>query len=424
MGLRWTKREADGWGPERRARFGDVFAQPGYRRLFLAQTASKWGDAFRTVAVVIVVFRLTGSGVGTAGVVIAEILPVLLLAPIAGELVDRLPRRSVMIAADVWRTALMLALPLVDSSAVAVYAVAFGLSIGTAFFNPAASSLIPAVVEERQLLAANSGIWTAAVLSQIVLAPLAGGVVILVGPTPAFLLDAVTFAASALILVGLVVPAPPASTSTPGTWRSRVREGLSLLVTDRLLRVLAAGQLLAALSAGATSALLVVLAERHLAVGAEGFGLLVGAIGIGAATGPFVLTRLTDNPRRPGLVFGPYLLRGAVDLVVATFTALPVALASMAAYGLGTSTGSVTFNSMLQAEVRPQLRGRVFAGMDVLWQSGRLVSLGVGGVLADAIGIRAVYYLGGALLIVAGALGLATLAPRGHSRGTRAHRAT
>lgn len=357
------------------------------------------------------VFRLTGSGVGTAGVVIAEILPVLLLAPIAGELVDRLPRRSVMIAADVWRTALMLALPLVDSSVMAVYAVAFGLSIGTAFFNPAASSLIPAVVEERGLLAANSGIWTAAVLSQIVLAPLAGGVVILVGPTPAFLLDAATYAASALLLVGLVVPAPPAPTSASGTWRARVREGLSLLVTDRLLRVLAAGQLLAALSAGATSALLVVLAERHLEIGAEGFGLLIGAIGIGAATGPFVLTRLTDNPRRPGLVFGPYLLRGAVDLVVATFTALPVALASMAAYGLGTSTGSVTFNSMLQAEVRPQLRGRVFAGMDVLWQSGRLVSLGVGGVLADAFGIRAVYYLGGALLVVAGALGLATLAP-------------
>lgn len=402
-----------------RVRFSHVFAQPAYRLLFLAQTASRSGDAFRTVALAIVVFRLTGSGIGTAGVVVAEILPVLLLAPFAGELVDRLPRRSVMIAADLWRAALMLALPLVDESVVAVYAVAFGLSIGTAFFNPAASSLIPAVVDERQLVAANSGIWTAAVLSQIVLAPLAGGVVTLAGPTPAFLLDGATYVASALILLRLVVPAPPASTSAPGSWRARVREGLSLLVTDRLLRVLAAGQLLAALSAGATSALLVVLAERHLEVGTEGFGLLIGAIGIGAATGPFLLTRFTDNPRRPGFVFGPYLLRGSVDLVVATFTALPVALASMVAYGLGTSTGSVTFNSMLQVEVPPRLRGRVFAGMDVLWQSGRLVSLGLGGVLADVIGIRAVYYLGGALLIAAGALGFATLAPSGRTREHR-----
>jgi hypothetical protein len=126
-----------------------------------------------------------------------------------------------------------------------------------------------------------------------------------------------------------------------------------------------------------------VLAERHLDVGADGFGLLIGAIGFGAATGPFLLTRLTDNPRRPAFVFGPYLLRGLVDLVVASVTALPVALAARATYGLGTSTGAVTFNSLLQAEVRPELRGRVFAGMNLLWQAGRLASLAGGGLLAD-----------------------------------------
>lgn len=398
---------------QRRVRFRDVFADPAYRRLLLAQTASRAGDAVRTVAMAIVVFQLTGSGLGTAGVVVAEILPVLLLAPFAGELVDRLPRRSVMIAADVWRAALMGLLPFVDSSVVGIYAVAFGLSVGSVFFNPASSSLLPALVSERQLVAANSGLWTAAVLAQIVLAPLAGGVVALLGATPAYVLNAATYAASALLLLRLRVPGPPASTSAAGPWAGRVREGLSLLVTDRLLRVLVAGQLLAALSAGATSALLVVLAERHLDVGAEGFGLLIGAIGIGAVAGPFVLTRLTDNPRRPVFVFGPYLLRGFVDIVIATMTALPVALAAMAVYGLGTSTGAVTFNSLLQAEVRPEVRGRVFAGMDLLWQAGRLVSLAGGGLLADTIGIRAVYYVGAALLLLAGTVGLAGLS---HSR--------
>jgi MFS family permease len=396
-------------GVQQRVRFRDVFADPGYRRLFLAQATSRSGDAFRTVALAIVVFQLTGSGLGTAGVVVAEILPVLLLAPIAGELVDRLPRRTVMIAADAWRAVLMALLPLVDSNVYAVYAVAFALSVGSVFFNPAAGSLVPALVSERQLVAANSGIWTAAVLAQIVLAPAAGGLVAAAGPTLAFAVNAATYAVSALVLLGLRVPASPASTSAATSWTERVREGLALLVTDRLLRVLAAGQLLAALSAGATSALLVVLAERHLDVGANGFGLLIGAIGVGAATGPFLLTRLTDNPRRPAFVFGPYLLRGLVDLVVASVTALPVALAAMATYGLGTSTGAVTFNSLLQAEVRPELRGRVFAGMDLLWQAGRLASLAGGGLLADTIGIRAVYYLGGVLLLLAGALGLAGL---------------
>ncbi|SDY78386.1 Predicted arabinose efflux permease, MFS family [Modestobacter sp. DSM 44400] len=402
-------------GAQQRVRFREVFADPAYRRLFVAQTASRAGDAFRTVALVIVVFGLTGSGLGTAGIVVAEILPVLLLAPVAGELVDRLPRRTVMIAADLWRAGLMALLPLVDSSVVAVYAVGFGLSVGSVFFNPAAGSLVPALVPERQLVAANSGIWTAAVLAQIALAPAAGGMVTALGATPAFALDAASFAVSALVLRGLAIPAKPAATGPAGSWAGRVREGLALLVGDRLLRILAAGQLLAALSAGATSALLVVLVERHLHAGAAGFGLLIGAIGIGAAAGPFLLTRLTDNPRRPGFVFGPYLLRGGVDLAVATVTSLPAALGAMAAYGLGTSTGAVTFNSLLQAEVPAQLRGRVFAGMDLLWQSGRLISLAVGGALADTLGIRAVYYLGGALLLLAGGLGLTGLSRSGGS---------
>jgi predicted MFS family arabinose efflux permease len=171
-------------------------------------------------------------------------------------------------------------------------------------------------------------------------------------------------------------------------------------------------QLLAALSAGATSALLVVLAGRQLHVGPGGLGLLLGAIGVGAAVGPLLLARLTTNPRRPGLVFGPLLLRGLVDLLLASTRSLGVAMGALAAYGVGTSTGMVTYNSLLQAEVAPQARGRVFAGFDLLWQTGRLASLALGGLAADALGIRAVYYLGGLLLLAAGTIGFAGLPPR------------
>jgi predicted MFS family arabinose efflux permease len=110
-------------------------------------------------------------------------------------------------------------------------------------------------------------------------------------------------------------------------------------------------------------------------------------------------------------VFGPYVLRGLVDLALATFTALPVALAALAAYGLGTSSGAVTFNSLLQAHTAPQARGRIFASFDVFWQLGRFVSLLVGGLLAAAIAIQPVYYLGGALLLLAAALSTANVLP-------------
>ena len=117
------------------------------------------------------------------------------------------------------------------------------------------------------------------------------------------------------------------------------------------------------------------LAREHLGLEARDYGLMLGAIGIGAAAGPLLLTKLTDNPRQPGYVFGPFVLRAAVYAVLATFTGLAPALVALIAYGVGTSTGAVTFNSLLQAETADRTRGRIFAGFDLLWQTGRLLSL-------------------------------------------------
>ncbi len=392
-----------------------VLANAAYRRLFAAQTISRWGDTVSTIALVVLVFRLTGSGLGVSGAVIAEILPVLLLAPVAGTLADRLPRVRIMVAADLWRTALAGVLPLADHHLAAVYAIAFGLSAGAVFFNPASASVLPSIVCEQELVAANSGLWSAAVTSQIALAPLGGALVAAWGVAPAFWLNAASFAISAATLARLR-PARPQPPTATGSWASRIREGACLLIGDRLLRLLAIVQLLAALSAGATSALLVILAERHLGTGPGGFGLLLGAIGTGAALGPLMLTRLTTSPRRPALVFGPYLLRGLVDLVLAATRNLPTAMAALGLYGVGTSTGMVTYNSLLQAEIPDQTRGRVFAGFDMIWQTGRLASLGLGGAAADALGIQAVYILGRVLLLLAGSIGLAGLRPLKGSR--------
>ncbi|MGI8682522.1 MAG: MFS transporter [Mycobacteriales bacterium] len=397
-------------GPGEPPRLGirHVLGHPGYRRLWAARTVSQWGDTFNFVALALLIYRLTGSGVGVTGVVVAEIAGVLLVAPWAGPVIDRHSRVRIMVTADLARMTLCLVLALAHTHVVVVYAVAFGLSAGSAFFNPAAGSLLPALVDSDELVAANSGIWTAAVLSQIALAPIAGLLVTTAGVGIAFALNAASFAVSAAVLANLPTVRPPGAVP-----RRRLlaesRDGLALVGGDRLLRALATGQLLAALSAGATSALLVVLAVRHLRLAPSGYGLLIAAIGIGAALGPLVLLRLAKDARRPVWVFGPYALRGLVDLLLAATTALPVAMAALAVYGLGTSTGTVSFNSLLQTHTPEPMRGRVFATMDVLWQTGRLVSLGIGGYLADAIGISAVFYLGGGLLLVAGLVGLAAV---------------
>ncbi len=387
-----------------------LLGQPAYRRLWVARTVSQVGDVAQFTTLALLLVAVTGSGLGVSGAVLAEIVPVLLLAPLAGTLVDRLPRVQVMVIADLARVLLAGALAVWHDSAPIAYAVAFGLSCGQVFFSPAAQSLLPSVVDDGELVAANSGIWTAAVTAQILIAPVAALLAVHVGFGVAFAVNAASFGISALVLQGLREPERTAPVHITSPF-ARAREGLAALAALPLLKALAVGQFLAALSAGATSALLVVLAQDRLG-GGSGFGVLVAAIGAGAALGPLLLLRRISDPRRPVFVFGPYAVRGVVDLVLAVATNLPLAAGALVLYGLSTSTGNVTFSSLIQFLVPEDLRGRAFAGFDMLWQTGRLLSLLGGGLLADTLGIQAVYLLGGLLLLTAAAVGSHAAADR------------
>jgi MFS family permease len=187
-----------------------------FRRLFLAHAASRAGDAFNTVALLVLVFDLTGTGVGVAAGVIFEVLPVLLLGPVAGLAADRLPRRGLMVAADVFRAVVALALVAVGGSVGIAYAVAFALSAGSVIFNPAAGSLLPETVAPSDVVAANSAMWTMAVTTQVLLAPLAGVMVSSWGVEIAFAVNAGTFLVSALLLARLRVGRTPADLRTSG----------------------------------------------------------------------------------------------------------------------------------------------------------------------------------------------------------------
>src|SRR2546423_13868254 len=105
--------------------YGLLRRRPVFRRLFVAHAASRAGDAFNTVAIVVLVFRLTGSGRGVAGAVAFEVVPVLLFGPLAGLVADRLPRRRIMVVADIIRAALAGVLAFSHDSIALVYAVAF-----------------------------------------------------------------------------------------------------------------------------------------------------------------------------------------------------------------------------------------------------------------------------------------------------------
>jgi len=390
-----------------------VAGSPTYFPLWLGQLVSNFGDTLHYIALVVLVYQLTGRGVAVAGLVAAEILPVLLLGPIAGVAIDRFSRKTVLIGSDLFRAVLVLSL-LWPQGAWHAYLVAAGLAAGNTFFNPTVQAVIPALTTEDQRLAANSVAWSTGRLVQIIASAVSGGLIAFLGTGAAFALNAASFAVSALLLVGLRIPAHAgqlgAGTSRGlGTYFGDARAGLAFALRDHFVSRLLLVQALASFAVGATGALLVVLSEQHLRLPPAGFAWLIGAIGAGALLGPFIPNTLAKDYRNARWLFVPYVIRGIGDVLIAVFTPLPIALLIMFVYGLNTSTGMVVFSSTVQGAVPDAVRGRVFTLLDVTWNAMRLLSLALGGWLVDAVGIRPVFWIGGALLALAGLLGLTLL---------------
>ena len=359
------------------------------------------------------VFQLSGQGLAVVGVVVAEMVPVVLLGPIAGVIIDRFSRKTVLIGADLVR-ALLVASLVWPQGVWHAYAVAAGLAVGNTFFNPAIQAVIPALTTEDQRLAANSVAWSTGRLVQILASASAGGIIALVGTDLAFALNAASFAVSALLITRLAIPAHAGQLGEGakrglGRYFQDARAGFAFALRDRFVSRLLVVQALASFAVGATGATLIVLAERHLRLPPAGFAWLIGAIGVGALLGPLIPNTLATDYRDARWLFVPYIIRGVGDVLIAVFTPLPVAMLILLVYGLNTSTGIVVFNSTVQGAVPEAVRGRVFTLLDVTWSAMRLLSLALGGLLLDAAGVRPLFWTGGALLALAGILGLALL---------------
>ena len=320
-----------------------VIRSPRYFPLWLGQIISSLGDTLNYVALVVLVFRLSHSGLAVSALVLTEIMPTLLLGPIAGVLIDRFNRKRVLIAVDLARAVLVLILAF-TSVLWGVYLLAALLAVGSTLFNPTLQAVIPSLLSEEERLAANSVAWSSGRLVQIIGASLAGGLIAWSGTTPPFLANAVSFAFSAAMITRLVLPVGQGSPRTGGlrSWLSDAHEGLSYARRDPFVARLVPIQALTSLAVGATSALLVVLASKHLHLAAQQFGWLIAAIGLGALLGPFLSNWLTGGRYLDmRLLFVPYLIRGAGDVALGLVVGLPWALIILFVYGLNTSTGMV-----------------------------------------------------------------------------------
>lgn len=204
--------EEDRPRPKAGARIASAFAfsplaAPGFRRYYLGQTASFFGDALTPLAVAFAVLHLTGSAVDLGIVVLSTRLPIIALTLLGGAAGDRFSRRSIMLIADLTRLAAhgATAVLLLTGSAHLWTLVALQLiaGAGSAFFNPAAVGLVASLAGKENLQAANSLISISRSTVSIVALGVAGALVAWAGPGWAIAIDAMTFAVSAAFLARL-----------------------------------------------------------------------------------------------------------------------------------------------------------------------------------------------------------------------------
>jgi len=389
-----------------------ALAESAYRRLWLAAVVSRTGDAINFAALPLFVLGLTKAASAVATIVFAEGIGLIVGGIVAQLVVDRLPPRQLLVSLDLLRAAaagLLTAFPLFPTA----IAVSFLLAVGTASFSPVSNAVVPRLVPDRALPAANGLQWTAGVALQLVAAPL-GGLLVSAGlARVAFGLNGLSFLGSALLLVGL--PRLTALEEKPGISWLQLAGAMRTIGQIRILRPLVAMQGLAALAVGATSALLVVLAREAYGLSGTAYGLWLSAIAIGALIGPLLVPLLVRLPPSRA-VSGAYVIRGVGDIGLGLIRSGVGGGLLLAIYGINTSSGMVAYQTMVQREVPAPMRGRAFAILDVVWQTGRLLSIAAGAGLVAAIGIRSLFLIGGALLGLAGAVGLLSL---GSSRPTR-----
>jgi MFS family permease len=347
-------------------RFRHLLRQnPNVRWLWLGQLVSQLGDWFNVVAVYALLLDLTGSATAVAVMMVVQQLPIALVGPGAGVLVDRLDRRRVMIAADLVRAAVLPGLLLVrrPEDVWLAYAIVGVAVVATAFFEPARSAILPALTTREELLPANA--LSAATWSSMLAigAGVGGAVVALVGRDVAFVVNAVSFLASAVFIARIrLAPATPVAAHAAG---AGLLDGLAFIRRDR--RVMALLSIKGAWAiVGGSLVLVTVFGERVIPLGAEaagGIGVLYAARGVGAGLGA-VLTRAwlgSDEARLTRALAPAYLGIGAAYLALAAAPNIWVAALAMTAAHAGGSVLWVASTVMLQLSVPDRFRGRVFA---------------------------------------------------------------
>jgi predicted MFS family arabinose efflux permease len=387
---------------------GGLLRQPGFALLCTGQGLSMLADWGLRTLLLVWVYQLTHAGLAVSIVGLAEALPLLLLAPLAGVYVDRWSRAQTMAGACVARAALLLPLFAVASRTglPVIVLVALLASCAALFFQPAAAAVVPAVVGAERAGQANSLLGLLQGGVSIVAPGLAAGLYSVMGPHATLVMLCSLYLLAVPFLRRVPAGRPAAGGVQAPTVLGEMLAGLRYVLRSSFLGGLLLCAVVFNLGAGALSVLDVVFVTRALHLRPEAAGILLMANGLGALTGGVLMT-LGSTWVRQGYhrLLGVMVLAiGAAYAAYALAPSLVASTVAVALVGLAFIPALVSYQTIVQLASDDAVRGRVLSIFSAGIAAGMLASLSCAGALIDLWGVRAVIGSAAALILSSGLL--------------------
>jgi MFS family permease len=406
--------------------------QRNFALLWFGQLISLTGDYVLIVALPFYTYQLTGSVLATGVMFLVQALPGLFLGSLAGVFVDRWDRRWTMIASDLLRAGVLLFLLLARSRDLVwiIYVVAFTEQLISLFFIPAKGAIIPNLVEEQHLMAANSLNSTSDAITRLVGPPLGGALLALLGLSSTVFIDSASYLVSALMILLIAMPARslPAGealavdqkeeteqktksgmlVTLAGVWREWL-DGLRLVIHERILLTLFVAEAIIMLSQGIINVLIVVFVKTILHGDASTFGLLITFQGIGMLAGAVLVGQLGKRLKPAYLLALGTVPAGIAVLAIVNVANIVLTLALITVVGVLVVSFFITEQTLLQSAVADEYRGRVLGAYGTTSSLFYIIGIGCGSVLGGLLGVVGALDIAGALFALAGVVALLML---------------
>ena len=394
---------------------------PDFLKLWVGESISDFGDQITLLAIpltAVIVLKASAFEMGLLTAV--EAAPTALFSLLVGVWVDRLPRRRVLIAADIGRALALATVPIAfvlgALGLAQLYVVAFVTGTLSVFFIVAYQAYLPTLVGRERLVDANGKLNASGSLAQLAGPGVAGVLVqVFTAPMPV-VVDALSFLASVTGLSLIRRPEPPV-TPRPRHMGAEIREGMAALLGQPILRTLVVCASIIILLFSAQTAIFLLYLSRDLGLSPSIIGVLLAVGSVGALAGALLASAVA---RRigigPSFIVGAFLGIGlfiARGLITGPTEVIVILLAATQLVGLfGASLFNVNGPSLRQALTAPHLLGRVNASYRFLvWGTGPFGAL-IGGALGELFGLRMALLVTGVAALVVFPIMFASPLPR------------